>query len=116
MKITFLPQNVTWDAAPGETILQAAAKAGVSIDGNCAGMGTCGKCRVKVLKGDVSEARDHHHRLSEADIEAGYRLACCHLVSEGMIVEVAEAETTASTYIGTAQLLVLLRIPIVQQK
>ena len=96
MKITFLPQNVTWDAAPGETILQAAAKAGVSIDGNCAGMGTCGKCRVKVLKGDVSEARDHHHRLSEADIEAGYRLACCHLVSEGMIVEVAEAETTAS--------------------
>ncbi len=96
MKITFLPQNITWEAEPGETILQAAVKAGVSIDGNCAGMGTCGKCRVKVLEGDVSEIRDHHHKLSEADIEAGYRLACCQPVTENMVVEVAEAETTAS--------------------
>lgn len=96
MKITFLPQNITWDAAPGETILQAAVKAGVSIDGNCAGMGTCGKCRVRVLEGDASEIRDHHHRLSDGDIQAGYRLACCQPVTEGMVIEVAEAETTAS--------------------
>ena len=96
MKITFLPQNITWEAQPGETILQAAAKAGVSIDGNCAGMGTCGKCRVKVLEGADLEIRDHHHKLSETDIEAGYRLACCQPVTEGMVVEVAEVESTAS--------------------
>ncbi|MGC2871998.1 ASKHA domain-containing protein [Ihubacter sp. mB4P-1] len=96
MKITFLPQNITWEAEEGETILQAAAKAGVSIDGNCAGMGTCGKCRVKILEGDASEIRDHHHKLTDRDIEAGYRLACCQPVTENMVVEVAEAETTAS--------------------
>lgn len=95
MKITFLPQNITWEAEAGETILQAAVKAGVNIDGNCAGMGTCGKCKVKVVTGDRSVI-DHHHKLTENEIEAGFRLACCHPVSEGMIVEMPEAETTAS--------------------
>lgn len=96
MKITFLPQNITWEATPGETILQAAVKAGVNIDGNCAGAGTCGKCKVKVLEGNLDQVKDHHHKLSENEIAAGYRLACCHEVSDGMVIEMPESETTAS--------------------
>lgn len=96
MKITFLPQNITWEAEAGETILQAAVKAGVNIDGNCAGMGTCGKCKVKVLEGDTSIVNDHHHKLTENEIEAGWRLACCHPVSDNMVIEMPESETTAS--------------------
>ncbi|WP_419023197.1 ASKHA domain-containing protein [Emergencia sp.] len=96
MKITFLPQNITWEAITGETILQAAVKAGVNIDGNCAGSGTCGKCKVKIIEGDLSQCDDHHHKLTEAEIEAGYRLACCHQVTEGMVIEMPESETTAS--------------------
>ncbi|MGN0659920.1 MAG: ASKHA domain-containing protein [Emergencia sp.] len=96
MKITFLPQNITCEAAPGDTILQAAVKAGVNIDGNCAGMGTCGKCRVRIVEGDLTQINDHHHKLTENEIEAGYRLACCHQVSEGMVIEMPESETTAS--------------------
>ena len=68
MKITFLPQNITWEAEAGETILQAAVKAGVNIDGNCAGMGTCGKCKVKIIEGDRQTVNDHHHKLSENEI------------------------------------------------
>lgn len=96
MKITFLPQNITWEAEAGETILQAAVKAGVNIDGNCAGAGTCGKCKVKVIEGDLIQDGDHHHKLTEDELAAGYRLACCHKVSEGMVIEMAESETTAS--------------------
>lgn len=96
MKITFLPQNITWEANAGETILQAAVKAGVNIDGNCAGSGTCGKCKVKVIEGNVNQCDDHHHKLTEDEIEAGYRLACCHQVTDGMIIEMPESETTAS--------------------
>ena len=96
MKITFLPQNITWEANTGETILQAAVKAGVNIDGNCAGSGTCGKCKVRIIEGDLSQCDDHHHKLTEDEIEGGYRLACCHQVSEGMVIEMPESETTAS--------------------
>lgn len=96
MKITFLPQNITWEASAGETILQAAVKAGVNIDGNCAGSGTCGKCKVKVIEGGLAQCDDHHHKLTEDEIEAGYRLACCHQVTDGMVIEMPESETTAS--------------------
>ncbi|QIB69994.1 DUF4445 domain-containing protein [Aminipila butyrica] len=79
MNITFLPQNRTIQGQPGETVLQAAARAGIHIDGNCAGAGTCGKCLVKIS--------------GRAEQEAGYRLACTELVWDGMIVQVPELET-----------------------
>ncbi|MGF6375866.1 uncharacterized 2Fe-2S/4Fe-4S cluster protein (DUF4445 family) [Clostridiales Family XIII bacterium PM5-7] len=96
MNITFLPQQITWEAKAGETILQAAVNAGVNIDGNCAGVGTCGKCKVKILEGSLEPIEDHHHKLTAGEIKQGYRLACCHLVSEGMVIEMPESETTAS--------------------
>ena len=96
MKITFLPQALTGEAEEGETILQAAIKAGASIDGNCAGMGTCGKCKVKVLSGNKEVCRDPHRKLSEQEIEQGVRLACCQPVSDGMVVEIPDSETTAA--------------------
>ncbi len=96
MKITFMPQNIEVEVTSGDTILEAAVKAGVNIDGNCAGAGTCGKCKVKVMGNDESEIVDHHHKLSESEIANGYRLACCHKVSDGMIVEMPESETTAA--------------------
>ena len=77
MKITFLPMNIEAQVTPGETILQAATRAGVNIDGNCAGMGTCGKCKVKV------EGK-------------GYTLACETRATDGMVITVPEAETTAA--------------------
>ena len=38
----------TVDALPGESLLDAAKKAGIPLDAPCGGKGTCGKCRVKV--------------------------------------------------------------------
>lgn len=96
MKITFLPQNITWEAEAGETILEAAVKAGVNIDGNCAGAGTCGKCRVKVQYDGEIETNDHHHKLTDNEMDAGWRLACCTKVADGMVIEMPESETTAS--------------------
>ena len=44
----------------------------------------------------MEPAVDHHHELTENELEAGYRLACCQPVTDGMVVEMAESETTAS--------------------
>lgn len=96
LNITFLPQNVEVLVEEGMTVLKAAAVAGVSIDGNCAGKGTCGKCKVRIMAGDLSYCTDPNRKLSEAEKTAGYRLACSHFVSDGMVVEISEAETTAA--------------------
>lgn len=96
MNVTFLPQNIKEKAEIGETILEVAVRAGVNIDGNCAGAGTCGKCKVKVISGNPGPPANHDYELTDDEIAIGYRLACCQKVSESLTVEMPEAETTAS--------------------
>lgn len=94
--ITFLPQNIECKIEKEETILQIAAAAGVNIDGNCAGAGVCGKCKVRIIDGPVPEEVDPHGVLTENEIAQGYRLACCQMALDGMVIEMPEAESTAS--------------------
>ncbi|MFA6447947.1 MAG: ASKHA domain-containing protein [bacterium] len=60
----------------GMTALEAAAAAGLEIAADCAGRGTCGKCKARI-SGDISkptEAEKKH--LSVAELAEGMRLAC----------------------------------------
>ena len=96
LNITFLPQNVEVLVEEGMTVLKAAAVAGVSIDGNCAGKGTCGKCKVRIMAGDLSYCTDPNRKLSEAGKTAGYRLACSPFFSDGMGGGILGAKKTAA--------------------
>jgi uncharacterized 2Fe-2S/4Fe-4S cluster protein (DUF4445 family) len=59
------------------TLLQAAQLAGVKIRSVCAGAGTCGKCKVVVDEGEVTEISDSYKSLLTPDeIAGGYHLAC----------------------------------------
>lgn len=60
-KVRFLPDNIAARAGAGESLLKAAAGAGIILRGACGGAGTCGRCRVTVLEGEVrgDGARDH---------------------------------------------------------
>ncbi len=48
-RVTFFPANVSVDVRPDETILDAARKAGISLEAPCNGTGKCGKCKVTLL-------------------------------------------------------------------
>jgi len=54
VKIRLHNSPVVCEAAAGETILLACARSGVIISAPCGGRGRCGKCRVRLLKGQVS--------------------------------------------------------------
>lgn len=58
----------------GELVVEAAARAGVEIHQPCGGQGRCGRCAVLIESGSVR--RRSVLRLSPADLEAGYALAC----------------------------------------
>ncbi len=60
-------------AAFGAHILDVAREAGISIDAPCGGAGTCGKCRVKLLEGEVEGGRNHR---KPQEYDEGWRLAC----------------------------------------
>ncbi len=51
-KVTFLPDEITVDAADGTTLIQAQIDAGLHPDAPCGGNGSCGKCLVDIIMGD----------------------------------------------------------------
>jgi uncharacterized 2Fe-2S/4Fe-4S cluster protein (DUF4445 family) len=61
----------------GQSLLEAARLLGVDVVNLCGGNGTCGRCKVQVLTGRVSEpTTGEHEHLSPQELERGYRLCC----------------------------------------
>lgn len=86
MKLTIQPDSRTLAMQPGETVLQAVRLAGIHLEASCAGKGTCGRCRVQILQGERTVPNeDEVERFSEAELAAGWRLAC-RLVPSGDLV------------------------------
>jgi ring-1,2-phenylacetyl-CoA epoxidase subunit PaaE len=57
----------------GETVLEAAARAGVELPFSCRA-GVCSTCRTKVISGEVEMAQNY--ALEDWELEQGYVLAC----------------------------------------
>ena len=66
---------------PGDNLLELARRGNVAIDAPCSGNGSCGKCRVKLLEGEVESIPSRH--ISEEEYSAGWRLSCnCKVISD----------------------------------
>ncbi len=73
-RVTFHPEGRTVEAGEGMTLLEIAQKEKIFVNSPCGGKGTCGKCRLKVLSGEVEAEASHH--LDEEDRREGWVLAC----------------------------------------
>ncbi len=84
MKITFQIENaapVVIEGNPGDNLLELARRANVAIDAPCSGNGSCGKCRVKLLEGELETIPSRH--ISEEEFSQGWRLSCnCKVVGD----------------------------------
>ncbi len=65
--------DLTIEAADGANVLEVARNAGISIDAPCGGAGTCGKCRLKLLEGEVEGGKN---KRKPQEYNEGWRLAC----------------------------------------
>ncbi len=82
-EIDFEPIGKRVQVAADANLLDAARQAGIGLASVCGGEGTCGRCRVTIMAGDVSAPVDADRRyLSQLEISSGQRLACrCHVHS-----------------------------------
>jgi len=77
--VRFLPDEITVDAVPGETLLQAARRAGVPLASACGGEAACTTCRVLVVEGEEGLAPpppDEAAVLVPLAEDANLRLGC----------------------------------------
>ncbi len=84
--VTFLPHARDISVPEGESLIRAALQAGVHINASCGGEGVCGKCRVQLESGSVDGGTTE--RISDDDIEKGFRLACLSRVSGDATVRI----------------------------
>jgi uncharacterized 2Fe-2S/4Fe-4S cluster protein (DUF4445 family) len=83
--VTFLPADITVLVTAGTTVLEAAQKAGLPLKSTCGGAGTCGRCIIKICRGEVQLKGGH---LPAALKEEGYTLACQTIIQGDVAIEI----------------------------
>ena len=94
-KVTFKFENsedVIVFAAFGENLLEVARKTNVAIDAPCSGNASCGKCKVKLVGGELDSKQTRH--ITDEEYAQGWRLACTSTVNadvEVLVPDIASA-------------------------
>lgn len=91
-RVTLQPSGHVFDASGGETVLQAALDAGLTLPYGCRN-GACGACKGKVLDGLVDHGQVQDTALPTADRAAGLALFCCAKPLSDLVLEVREVGT-----------------------
>ena len=105
MKVTFQIEgsaSVSIECNLGDNLLELARRANVAIDAPCSGNGSCGKCRVKLVEGEVISMPSRH--ITPEEYEAGWRLSCCSKVSGDCTVFVPDIASAYQSRMKTADL------------
>ncbi|MCI6468275.1 MULTISPECIES: ASKHA domain-containing protein [Faecalicatena] len=59
-----------------QTLMEMLTEHGIFLSAVCAGRGTCGKCRIQVLEGEIEPSKEDKRFFSTSEISQGFRLAC----------------------------------------
>ena len=105
MKVTFQIEGgspVTIECNAGDNLLELARRANVAIDAPCSGNGSCGKCRVKLIEGEVDSIPSRH--ISDEEYSAGWRLSCNCKVRTDCTVLVPDIASAYQSRMKTADL------------
>ncbi len=73
-----------------DSLLEAALRAGLSLDYGCS-IGSCGKCKARILSGEVRKIRHSDYALTAAEKYAGVVLMCCNTAVVDLVIEAREA-------------------------
>ena len=91
-KVTFLPMNVTVEAAEGESILDTAIAHDIPLQHACGGFCACTTCHVIVKSGDTNLSEiddDEEERLDRATgVNLHSRLGCQAKLKGDVTVEI----------------------------
>jgi len=101
IKVTFRPGNRSVYVLSDTSILEAAGRVGIVITSPCGGQGTCGKCRIQVIEGNIPPTSIEKKILSKEDISSGVRLACQSKITSACIIYIPSTSRESAQQILT---------------
>jgi uncharacterized 2Fe-2S/4Fe-4S cluster protein (DUF4445 family) len=93
VRIKFNPYGREIEVPDGENLLEAVRKAGIFMDTPCNGSGACGKCKVRVISGNIISMSSKN--ITETEKKNGYVLACQSIIKGNAVVEIPETESSS---------------------
>jgi CDP-4-dehydro-6-deoxyglucose reductase len=83
-----------------DSLLEAALRSGLSLDYGCS-IGSCGKCKARVVSGQVHRTRHSDYALTAAEKNSGVVLMCCNTALTDLVIEAREAHGAADMPLQT---------------
>jgi uncharacterized 2Fe-2S/4Fe-4S cluster protein (DUF4445 family) len=91
VQIKLHPLGKVISVARGSSLIDVLHEFGVEFP--CGGKGSCGKCKVKILKGEIPVDEFQRSRLKELGLTPPWRLACMSRAECNLELEVGQYET-----------------------
>ena len=89
-QVRILPSGHEFFIEGSDSILEAGLRGGLALDYGCSN-GNCGKCKAKVVSGQVKKICPHDYVLSETEKGLGYILTCSNTAVTDVVLEAEEA-------------------------
>jgi uncharacterized 2Fe-2S/4Fe-4S cluster protein (DUF4445 family) len=115
VRLRFLPDGGDVRVPTGTPVFDAASWNGIAIDSTCGGHGTCKKCRVRIVSGDVPVGPLDPRAFSTDELRDGWRLACRASARGDLVVEVPPLQTRPKAALAGVGRHVILR-PAIQKR
>ena len=115
VRLRFLPDGAEVRVPSGTPVFDAASWNGIAIDSTCGGHGTCKKCKVRVVSGDVPVSTVDPRAFSPEELRDGWRLACRAPARSDVVIEVPPLQTRPKAALAGVGRHVILR-PSVQKR
>ncbi|MCL0089546.1 ASKHA domain-containing protein [Dehalococcoidia bacterium] len=87
-----LPDDLWLEVNRGQTVWEALQNEDVELEGDCGGLGKCGKCKVRILSSTGPPSQESVELLDEDELKGGIHLACCTEVNEDTVVYLGESD------------------------
>lgn len=84
--VQFSPDNKQVSLKEDESIYAAVLRAGIQLNSSCGGKGTCGRCRVKIIKGKVRTLKPGS--LTGEEQGQGFTAACRSFPLSDLVIEI----------------------------
>jgi len=89
--VVFQPSGRKGEVAGGKTVIEASRELGIEIESLCGGVRNCGKCKIKLVEGDLSPFTDEEAKfITELERKEGYRLSCAAQIKGDVLIHVPE--------------------------
>lgn len=89
VNLKVLPDNYNKEVEAGSRLMDAINENNISIESTCGSKDKCGKCKVKLLEGKISNITENEKKLlSEKEIDEKIVLACERTVLGDITIEI----------------------------